>query len=306
MPAADPNPPTIDPVAAQRWARLPLAAAPWLHEHVGAQMEQRLQWIRRAPRSWIDWDPLRGGAQAHAAVARRYPEAVCFGAPDPSADARTSATASEPAPLSWWDRLRARTGAAPRPPAQGVDLVWANMLLHHSASPQALIGRWFAAVAVDGFLMFSCLGPDSLRELRTLYARRGWPVPAHELTDMHDWGDMLVQAGFAEPVMDMARVTLAYRDPARLLSELRELGRNLHPARFGALRGRGWLSGLASALEQELPREPGTDRLLLGFEVIFGHAFKPPERARVAPRTELSLDGMRAALKRGRGDAAAA
>lgn len=300
MSAADPNPPTIDPVAAARWARMPRIAAPWLHEHVGAQMEQRLQWIRRAPRSWIDWDPRRGGPQAHAAVARRYPEAVCFDA------AALGAEGAPTVPVSWWDRLRGMGTVAQRPPAQGVDLVWANMLLHHSASPQALIRRWFAAAAVDGFLMFSCLGPDSLRELRTLYAARGWPAPAHELTDMHDWGDMLVQAGFAEPVMDMARVTLTYRDPGRLLGDLRELGRNLHPARFGALRGRAWHAGLALALEQALPREPGSDRLMLSFEVIFGHAFKPPARARVAAQTELSLDAMRAALKRGRGGTAAA
>lgn len=300
MSAADPNPPTIDPVAAARWARLPRDATPWLHEHVGAQMEQRLQWLRRAPRTWIDWDPRRGGPQAHAAVARRYPDAVCFDATALEGDGVVAA------PGGWWSRLRAKVAEVQRPPAQGVDLVWANMLLHHSASPQALIRRWFAAVAVDGFLMFSCLGPDSLRELRTLYAERGWPAPAHELTDMHDWGDMLVEAGFAEPVMDMARVTLTYRDPVRLLGELRELGRNLHPARFGSMRGRGWRAALARAMEQGLPRESGSDRLMLSFEVIFGHAFKPPPRARVAAQTELSLDAMRAALKRGRGGAAAA
>ena len=46
--------------------------------------------------------------------------------------------------------------------------------------------------------MFSCLGPDTLRELRAVYAALGWPVPSHTFTDMHDWGDMLVQAGFAD------------------------------------------------------------------------------------------------------------
>lgn len=46
---------------------------------------------------------------------------------------------------------------------------------------------------------------------------------------MHDWGDMLVHSGFAEPVMDMERITLTFATPQRLLQELRELGRNFHP-----------------------------------------------------------------------------
>ena len=66
----------------------------------------------------------------------------------------------------------------------------------------ALFERWQRALAVDGFVMFSCLGPGTLRELRALYARLGWRAPAQDFIDMHDLGDMLVHAGFADPVMD--------------------------------------------------------------------------------------------------------
>ena len=118
-----------------------------------------------------------------------------------------------------------------------MDLLWANMALHMAADPQALIARWHRLVATDGFLMFSCLGPDTVRELRALYQRLGWPPASHEFTDMHDWGDMLVHAGFAEPVMDMERIVLTWPTPEAALAELRTLGRNLHPARFpGAAR----------------------------------------------------------------------
>ena len=54
-------------------------------------------------------------------------------------------------------------------------LVWANMMLHAARDPAALVARWQRALAVDGFLMFSCLGPDTLRELRAAYAAMGWP-----------------------------------------------------------------------------------------------------------------------------------
>jgi malonyl-CoA O-methyltransferase len=188
----------------------------------------------------------------------------------------------------------------PVPADSAVELLWANMTLHMAADPQALIRQWHEALAVDGFLMFSCFGPDTLRELRALYQALGWPPPAHEYTDMHDWGDMLVGAGFAEPVMDMERIELTFESPQRLLQELRELGRNLHPARAVGLLGRAWQARLHEALVRLAdPAQEG--RLKLTFEVIYGHAFKPQRRLTVAPETRLSLDEMRGSLRRGRG-----
>lgn len=289
---SDLRPPTIDPVAAARWQQQPQPGSPWLHEEVARRMEQRLDWIVRQPRSWLHWEPVRGGLQAQALLAQRYPAARCeVRAHVPQEQALASRLAAPP----WWRSLKAALRPAPAPAAE---LLWANMSLHMSADPQALIGQWHEALAVDGFLMFSCLGPDTLRELRTLYAALGWPAPAHEYTDMHDWGDMLVSAGFAEPVMDMERIELSFETPQRLLQELRELGRNLHPARFPGLRARGW----QDRLHQALGRLAGTDgRLRLSFEIIYGHAFKPQRRLTVAPETRLSLDEMRGSLRRGRG-----
>jgi malonyl-CoA O-methyltransferase len=178
-------------------------------------------------------------------------------------------------------------------------MVWANMALHMEADPQALIAQWHSLLEADGFLMFSCLGPDTLRELRRVYAAQGWPVPSHEFTDMHDWGDMLVRAGFAEPVMDMERITLTFATPERLLAELRGLGRNLHPARFTGLRGRGWLAQLHAALQQGLAHPSPDGPLRLSFEIIYGHAFKPQPRMAMLAKTTVTLDEMRQALHKG-------
>jgi malonyl-CoA O-methyltransferase len=171
-------------------------------------------------------------------------------------------------------------------------MLWANMNLHMAAQPQALIAQWHQALQVDGFLMFSCLGPDTLKELRGLYKTLNWPAPSHEFTDMHDWGDMLVAAGFAEPVMDMERITLTFDSPQRLLQELRGLGRNLHVGRFQGLRGRRWHTQLLQAIE--------TMPLQLTFEVVYGHAFKPAPRLSVSAHSEITLDNMRAALRQGK------
>ncbi len=255
-------------------------------------MEERLQWIVRTPASWLHWSPLQGGRQIHEQLVRRYPQAQCFvqeGSPAQTQSARQQFQ------QGWWKRWLG-AGTQFEAPSQPVDMLWANMALHMEPDPQALIQRWHGALAVDGFLMFSCLGPDTLRELRPLYAGLGWPAPSHEFTDMHDWGDMLVHAGFAEPVMDMERITLTYSSADSLLDELRGLGRNLHTHRFPSLRGRRWRHTLGETLEQGLQKPDG--RLELTFEVIYGHAFKPQPRLTVSSETRVSLEEMRNSLRK--------
>lgn len=258
-------------------------------------MEERLQWIRQAPAAWCHWDAVRGGLQAHALVSARYPQARCQVY---ETAAHCAAAAQQALSKPWWSTARWRA-AHPQWGAPGdgsVQMLWANMALHTSADPQALIAQWHRALAVDGYLMFSCLGPDTLRELHAVYAALGWPPAGHAFTDMHDWGDMLVHAGFAEPVMDMERITLTFATPERLMQELRELGCNLHPDRFPSLRGRRWREKLYQALSDHLSDAIG-GQLALTFEIIYGHAVKPAPRVRVSSHSAVSLQDMRTLLR---------
>lgn len=286
------RPPTIAPAAAARWERAAPPASPWLHEEVGQRMQERLEWIKRSPEAWADWEPVRGGLAAHALVAQRYPQARVHVV---EAQPARAAIAQQRLARPWWRRLGGKDVAFGPVPAGSVQMVWANMQLHMAAQPQALMRQWHEALATDGFLMFSCFGPDTLRELRELYAEAGWPPPSHDFTDMHDWGDMLVHGGFAEPVMDMERITLSFDTPQRLLQELRELGANLHPQRFPALRGRGWRERLHALLDQRLRAADGN--LALTFEIIYGHALKPVPRPRLGEQSAFSVDDMRAMLQ---------
>lgn len=288
---ADQRSSLIDPQAAQRWQLRPAAPSPWLHEEVARRMQERLDLIRLQPSSWAHWGSVGGGLQAHALLVRRYPKATCFVVEsEPARQRHAARQLTRP----WWQRM---LGCQPStqfasPGKNSVQMLWANMALHMVADPQAIMRQWHEALAVDGFLMFSCLGPDSLQELRQLYRELGWPAPAHEFTDMHDWGDRLLQVGFAQPVVDMEHITLTFDSVEQLLLELRGLGRNLHPERFAALRGRHW----SGQLQQALASKP----LQLTFEIIYGHAIKPPARLDVSSHSEVSLDDMRAKLARRR------
>ena len=300
------RPPTLDPIAAARWASLwparAQAASPWLHEEVARRMEERLQWMTLKPSTWLHWEPLRGGVQAQALLERRYPSSACFMPVSPM-DSAGAATKIKAKP--WWSVQR---WVGPkrhfRLPESPVQMLWANMALHMAADPQGLIKQWHSLLASDGFLMFSCLGPDTLGQLRRVYAQQGWPLPSHDFTDMHDWGDMLVGAGFAEPVMDMEPITLSFSSPETLLNELRQLGRNLNIHRFPGLRGRGWRARWTEVVRAGLASASPDGRLSVTFEVVYGHAFKPKPRLLVAPQTSISLDEMRAALRQPRSGAA--
>jgi malonyl-CoA O-methyltransferase len=156
------------------------------------------------------------------------------------------------------------------------------------------MARWQHALAPDGFLMFSSFGPDTLRELRELYARLGWPTPTPAFVDMHDLGDMLVHAGFADPVMDQETLTLRWRDPRALLAELRGLGGNAAPDRVHGLRTPRWHAQLLRELEA-IAAPDGS--IGLSFEVAYGHAFKAAPRLRAGEATTVSLDDMRAMVR---------
>jgi len=302
--AADPSRQTsrrpVDPAAVSRVARrLDTAAAvsaPWLHGEVARRMAERLPVVRLRPQRVLDWGAQLGGSDS--ALRAIYPDA------DIVAVETHASVPPPPMPPSPWWRWRQRT--LPHPvclsqdsvPPQHGQLLWSNMRLHHVLDPQAQLRQWQQAVAVDGFLMFSTLGPGSLPQLRSLYRARGWPVPHAPFVDMHDLGDMLVQAGFADPVMDQEVITLTWPDAPALLSELRSLGGNADPQRFAGLRTPRWHAGLLQAIAAQADSQ---GRIALDFEVVYGHAFRPAPRPRLTARTEVPLQDLRDMVRSGRG-----
>ncbi|HEV7914797.1 MAG TPA: methyltransferase domain-containing protein [Albitalea sp.] len=271
--------------------------APWLHGEVARRMAERLALIRLQPHRIIEWWSFLGASDT--LLREAYPKAQIV-AVEPNAGFAERSRRSHRAP--WWSprRLRAPAAAVVTEDDElggSAQLVWANMMLHAVKNPPALMTRWQRALSADGFVMFSCLGPDSLRELRALYARLGWPAPAPPFVDMHDLGDMLVHAGFADPVMDQETLHLSWQTPQALLAELRSLGGNLSPQRAAGLRTPRW----KARLEQELHSLAGADgRLSMTFEIAYGHAFKALPRAQQGEPTTVSLDDMRALVRSGR------
>ena len=156
-----------------------------------------------------------------------------------------------------------------------VDLVWSNLALHWHPQPDRVFAEWRRVLRVDGLLMFSCFGPDTFQEVRAAFADVDLAPHTLPFVDMHDFGDQLVEAGFATPVMDMEKLTVTYDSADKLLADVRALGGNpLTTARKGLL-GRAAHARLLAGLEQGR-RADG--KLALTVEVIYGHAFRPAAR----------------------------
>ncbi len=274
------------------------AQAPWLHGEVARRMAERLGLIRQQPRLLIDWHAFNGASQA--LLQQAYPRARRLCVETDAGLLRRSAASAAP---RWWSprRWSAAPPVAVAPPqleAGVAELLWANMMLHLAAEPLTVMQQWQRALAVDGMLMFSTLGPGSLLGLRRVYARLGWPAPFAPFVDMHDLGDMLVHCGFAGPVMDQESLTLTWPDADALLRELRTLGGNADPARSDGLRTPRWRQRLCAELQQQLRGSDG--RLRLDFELVYGHALRAAPKPRVAAETTVALDEMRAMVRAGR------
>lgn len=253
----------------------------FLSREVDRRMQERLDFVRIDPALVLDLGASRGASLP--GLAARYPEA-----------GRVAVDFSEqmlqglaPSATGGWRRWLGIGGKAPQlSPLVGdanalplatrrFGLVWSNLLLHWLNDPLPALREAHRVLEVGGLLMFSALGPDTLKELRGVLAD-GY-AHTQRFVDMHDYGDMLVHCGFADPVMDMEVLTLTYDDLDALLGELRAAGSTCAmTARRHGLSGRAmWARARAG---YEALRRDG--KLPATFEVIYGHAWKgEPKKA---------------------------
>jgi malonyl-CoA O-methyltransferase len=277
--------------------RRPLDEAQFLYGEVAQRMLQRLSYIRITPSAVLDAGC--GAGHALEPLRSRYPDLHYTGLDSCSAllQVATERYAAKP---SLWQKLRnkptnaaqfvqadlAHTGLAP----ESLDMVWSNMALHWHPQPHLVLGEWRRTLKTGGLVMFSCLGPGSLQEVRLALADAGIQTITPSFVDMHDFGDLLIERGFADPVMDQEILTLTYRNAEKLLSDLRALGGNPSLGRTPGLVGRQWRNRLLASLEKQRHQD-GTIHLSL--EVAYGHAWRSAVNRSIPGETRISIDSIK-------------
>ncbi|HZD19104.1 MAG TPA: methyltransferase domain-containing protein [Burkholderiales bacterium] len=246
--------------ARRRFARAAraYAGASRLEAEVATRMLERLEYVKLAPRRILDAGS--GPAREASALAARYQGAQII--------ALDYALAMLPRPRRWFKgptvAVCGDIAHLPLAP-QSVELVWCNMALHWVNEPLAAFREFARVLAPEGLLMFSTLGPDTLKELRAAAGA----ARVHAFIDMHDLGDMLLAAGMQAPVMDMELLRMEYRAGDELLADLRASGQsNARADRPRSLAGHAFLKAFRAA------------PVSATYEVVYGHAWR---RADAAP-----------------------
>ena len=246
-----------------------------LAREVERRMAGRLDYMRHDPK-WV-LDAGCGPGEGLGLLRERYPKAQLVGL-----DIAQAMTRSARQARTILERARDLfSGAAchhvcadlarlPLAPAS-VAMVWSNLALAWVADPLPALLEAARVLEPQGLLMFSTYGPDTLKELRGAFAGVDDYPHVHRFIDMHDLGDMLVAAGFADPVMDMEIVNLAYTGVEALARDLRLSGQsNVEAGRRRGLMAPGAWAKMTAAYEAS--RRDG--RLPATFEVVYGHAWK--------------------------------
>lgn len=247
-----------------------------LQREVGTRALERLDLVRISPT--VILDAGCGTGFAAPALLRRFPGATVLGL-DLALPMLQAARLRVPRWRNWLGAARQRLvcGDNERLPlrAGAVGMLWSNLAFQWANDLPRVFSECLRVLQPGGLLTFTTFGPDTLKELRQAFADRDGSVHVNRFVDMHDIGDMLVQAGFADPVMDMEQIVLTYADVESLMRDLKAIGaHNVATGRSRGLTGRGALDELRRRYEL-LRRDR---RLPATFEVVYGHAWKPAAR----------------------------
>ena len=271
-------------------------ASDFLRREISARMHERLQLVRIAPQRVLD---AGCGAGADLGLLQKvFPGAQIVGLDAaPAMLAAAQAPASKLAALNQFlsKLMPAKAGIdlacgdfADLPlAATSTELVWSNLALHWHPQPDRVFAEWRRVLRVNGLLMFSCFGPDTFKELKAAFAVADCAPHALPFVDMHDFGDMLVDAGFSTPVLDMETITVTYATAHALLADVRAWGGNPLATRRRTLMGKLAWQRVQDALEKA--RRPD-GKLGLTFEIIYGHAFRPAPRTTAAGESIIRFD----------------
>jgi malonyl-CoA O-methyltransferase len=251
-------------------------AAAVLQREVCTRMLERLDYIKLQPGRVMDAGSGTGWGTRQ--LTQRYPAAQMI-----ALDIAIGMLQTAQGRFGWWQKLFGGTKqlqvcadveALPIA-ANSLDIVWSNLAVQWCNNLPATFVELHRVLKVDGLLMFSTFGPDTLKELRMAFNGVDEHNHLNRFADMHDIGDMLVQSGYANPVMDMEYITLTYDDVRTVLHDLKTIG--AHNATAG--RGQGLMGKNAWArLVENYERLRSNGKLPATFEVVYGHAWKPQPR----------------------------
>ena len=230
----------------------------WLQDEIAERMLQKLDIVKLDVKNILVIPDFPGNHLT--ALAKRFPRAIIHSVAEEGvsksqlwrkkalSNLRTIFSANSSGTVAQYLRL----GKFDLPD-NSVDLVFSDLLLQDLADPKHFLSESWRILREGGLVVFSYLGPDTAKELRSLSSI---PLQLKNLQspwDMHDMGDALMAERFSDPVMDMEYLTLDYEKPELLVADIEAM--NL-----------GVIVDSNGVNQSNLPQK-------LTLEVVYGHAW---------------------------------
>jgi len=243
-----------------------------LQLEIGNRLLERLDIIKMIPATVLDVGCGTGAVTQR--LAQRYRHSTIFALD--YADQMLTVTKSK---KTWRQKYLQRNlqlvcGDAEKLPLNNhsIDFIFSNLTLQWCNNLEQTFAEFRRVLKPGGLLMFSTLGPDTLKELRSSWQKIDTHQHVHSFIDMHDIGDAVLRAGLADPVMDMENFTVTYSDIRQLMRELKQLGaHNASMQRSQRLTGKLHFKQLLANYEQF--RQNGL--YPVSYEAVYGHAWAP-------------------------------
>ncbi len=237
-------------------------SAAMLFREIGDRLIERLDFVHLQPQTIVDLGS--GTGYVSALLQKKYPVAqiitIDFSLPMLKQITAQNSLTTPTIPLL----IGAEAEQLPLL-GQSVDLVISNEMLPWCENMADIFAETYRILKPGGLFLFSSFGPDTLYELRSSFEGINAVSQLPSFLDLHEVGDVLKQAEFADPVVDMEFLTLTYDHVHTLLADSQAMTL-LHPECKPNL----------DAYEEFRDTE---GKLPLSFEIVYGHA------CRLSPRS---------------------
>jgi malonyl-CoA O-methyltransferase len=256
-------------------------AAAVLQSQVAAELLSRLEPFAFSPEVVLDLGA--GTGRVSADLKRRYRSSTVIALDLAPGMLREAARHQR-----FFRRFERVCGDAMRLPlgSASVDIVFSNLMLQWCDPLGDALAEVRRVLKPQGHFVFSTFGPDTLHELRSAWAEVDGNSHVNRFLDVHDVGDALMRAGLLEPVLDVDRHQITYRDAVTLMRDLKSIGaRNETAGRPRTLLGRNHLQRVFNAYEAF--RQDG--RLPATYEVVYGAAWGSAGRPAAAHAGEVTI-----------------
>ncbi|MFK5984381.1 MAG: malonyl-ACP O-methyltransferase BioC [Pseudomonadota bacterium] len=268
-----------------------------LQQEVGRRLLERLQWIKIKPKTILDLGSGTGAATLE--LQKMYPDAQVYAvdiAEQMLILSRNKHHLQTQRESSFIQRIAEKIstkkskkihyicGDAENLPLinQHFDLVYSNLAIQWCESTQKLFNQLQRVLSPTGCLLFSSFGVDTLMELKQSWADD--PLAAvdstqidedsshvNEFVVMHELGDVMLQSGLVDPVMDSDKIIMEYTELSLLFKDLKQIGAQNHlQNRSKGLTSKSKYKTMLKNYEQfklSNGKYPAT------YDVVYGHAW---------------------------------